>query len=146
MKRLLPLMALVSMTACASNPDKMTASYVSPVIYEDYSCSQLAAEAQRVNRRANELYGTLKQDADNDSAQMAIGLILFWPTLFFLEGGDGPQAAEYQRLKGERDAIEQVSIQKKCGIQFEEFQAEKDARKQETSKPKTTNNFNKHEE
>jgi hypothetical protein len=45
---------------------------------------------------------------------MAVGMILFWPALFFLEGGDGPQAAEYGRLKGERDALERVAIQKKC--------------------------------
>ena len=28
---------------------------------------------------------------------MGVGLILFWPTLFFREGGDGPEAAEYAR-------------------------------------------------
>lgn len=52
---------------------------------------------------------------------MGVGLVLFWPTLFFLEGGDGPQAQEYARLKGERDAIERVSIQKKCGIEFKDI-------------------------
>ena len=45
---------------------------------------------------------------------MAIGLILFWPALFFLEGGDGPQAAEFSRLIGERDAIDRVSRLKDC--------------------------------
>jgi len=39
--------------------------------------------------------------------------------LFFLEGGDGPEAAEYGRLKGERDALEKVAIQKECGIIFQ---------------------------
>ena len=47
-------------------------------------------------------------------AQMGVGLVLFWPTLFFLEGGDGAEAAEYARLKGERDALEQAYTQKKC--------------------------------
>ena len=32
----------------------------------------------------------------------------------FLEGGDGPEAAEYPRLKAELDALESVSIQKNC--------------------------------
>ena len=45
---------------------------------------------------------------------MAIGHILFWPALFFLEGGDGPQAAEFSRLMGERDAIDRVSRLKDC--------------------------------
>jgi hypothetical protein len=47
---------------------------------------------------------------------MAVGLVLFWPALFFLEGGDGPEAAEYACLKGEVDALEQVAIQKKCDM------------------------------
>jgi hypothetical protein len=32
--------------------------------------------------------------------------------------GDGPTAAELSRLKGEMEALETVSIQKNCGIQF----------------------------
>jgi hypothetical protein len=36
-----------------------------------------------------------------------------------LVGGDGPMAAELGRLKGQMVAIEQASIQKKCGIQFQ---------------------------
>ena len=52
---------------------------------------------------------------------MGVGLILLWPVLFFLEGGDDPRATEYSRLKGERDAVEKVSVQKKCGIQFQTY-------------------------
>jgi len=44
--------------------------------------------------------------------------VLLWPTLFFLEGGDGPEAQEYGRLKGEKEAIESVAIHSKCGIAF----------------------------
>jgi len=73
-------------------------------------------ELERVTRRANELYGGLKKKADNDTAQMTAGMLLLWPTLFFLEGGDGPDAAEYSRLKGERDALEQAAIQKNCSL------------------------------
>ena len=45
---------------------------------------------------------------------MTLGLILFWPTLFFLEGGDDTRVAEYTRMKGQRDALEQAAIQKPC--------------------------------
>jgi hypothetical protein len=101
-------------TGCASSPDKIQTSYISPLQYKDYDCDQIAGELERVSRRINELYGSLKKTSDNDNAQMAVGLILFWPTLFFLEGGDGPEAIEYARLKGERDTLEKVAIQKKC--------------------------------
>jgi hypothetical protein len=48
---------------------------------------------------------------------MALGLILFWPSLFFLDG-DGPEAQEYARLKGEYEALEVASIQEKYGYEF----------------------------
>ena len=102
------------LTACATDPDKMQAAYVSPIEYQDYTCDQIAMEMRYVSQRATELYGELDKEAGNDSAQMAVGLILFWPALFFLEGGDDARAAEYSRLKGQRDALEHAAIQKQC--------------------------------
>jgi len=49
---------------------------------------------------------------------MGVGLVLFWPSLFFIRG-DRETRAELARLKGELDAIEQMSIRKNCGIKFE---------------------------
>jgi hypothetical protein len=96
----------------------MASSYVSPLQYQGYNCKQIAAEAANVERRVGELHASLDKKASNDSAQMGVGLILFWPTLFFLEGGDGPEAVEYKRLRGEYDALQKVSVQKQCGYQF----------------------------
>jgi hypothetical protein len=73
-------------------------------------------EHDRLERRKAELHAQLKKKADTDSAQMAVGLLLLWPTLFFLEGGDGPDAVEYQRVKGECEAIEKMAVQKSCAI------------------------------
>jgi hypothetical protein len=47
-----------------------------------------------------------------------IGVVLFWPSLFFIKG-DGAQAAELAQVKGQMEAIQQASIRKKCGIQFQ---------------------------
>ena len=69
--------------------------------YQNYSCDQIGGEMTRVSRRAGELQASLKQKADGDAMQMGVGMLLFWPALFFLEGGDGAQAQEYSRLKGE---------------------------------------------
>ena len=85
---------------CASNPDKLDAAYVSPLKYKDYDCDQLAMEMDYVGQRTNKLYRRLKKERKADNWQMGIGLALFWPTLFFLEGGDGPGATEYTQLKG----------------------------------------------
>jgi len=102
--------------ACATQPDELPTQYVSPVQYQGYDCTEVASEMERVSSRINGLYGSLKKTADNDAAQMGLGLVLFWPALFFLEGGDSPQAAEYSRLKGEYDALEQVAIRKSCSV------------------------------
>lgn len=107
---------IIGLSGCATQPDEISSAYVSPIQYQGYSCDQVRMELARTTRRANELHGNLKETADTDQTQMAVGLILLWPTLFFLEGGDGPQAQEYARLKGERDALEDVAIQKNCGI------------------------------
>lgn len=105
---------LMMVVGCASNPEKIQTSYVSPVQYQNYDCDQIGREMERVSLRAHELHGSLKKTANNDKAQMALGMVLFWPALFFLEGGDGPEAVEYSRLKGEREALEKAAIQKKC--------------------------------
>lgn len=116
MKFLITTLLALSIVGCASQPEDIATAHVSPMQYQSYSCFQIERELQRVNRRASELHASLDETADNDAGQMAMGLILFWPALFFLEGGDGVEAQEYSRLKGERDALEQSAIQKNCGL------------------------------
>ena len=109
------LVALLTV-GCASQPEKITAAYVPSIQYQDYTCTQIAAEVARVSRRVQELNGVLKKKADDDAAQMAIGMILFWPALFFLEGGDGPESVEYSQLKGEYEALEVAAVEKDCAM------------------------------
>ena len=118
-KSFVVLLFAMFLVGCATAPEKLGATYVSPLQYKDYTCDQIGMEMQRVSRKVAELRGTLDKDASNDAAQMGIGLILFWPALFFLEGGDGVQAAQYSRLKGEFEALEQVAIQKNCNIKVQ---------------------------
>ncbi len=124
----------IVLASCASSPDKMTASYVSPLQYHDYSCKQIAMEAATVERKVAELYGTLDKTASNDAMQMGVGLVLFWPTLFFLEGGDGAQATEYKYLKGQYEALEKIAIQKKCSYEFKAYKPPEPEKKKKESK------------
>ena len=80
--------------------------------------TQLAEEAQRVSSRAAQATGVQDQKATNDKVAMGVGLIVFWPELLFTKGND-ENTAELARLKGQMDAIEQASIQKRCGITFQ---------------------------
>lgn len=103
---------------CAKSADKVAASYVSPLTYNQYDCSQINMEAQRVSSRAQELTGAQNNKATGDAVATTVSLIVFWPALFFI-GGDDHTTAELARLKGEMEAIERASIEKKCGIVFE---------------------------
>ena len=85
--------------------------------FKDYDCDQIANELRRKNRRLNILYSSLKKTADGDKWQMGVGLVLFWPTLFALEGGDSAEATEYSMIKGEVEALQEAATIKKCGLE-----------------------------
>lgn len=108
----------ISVVGCASKPKDIEAAYVSPLAYDAYSCEQLGAEAQRISARAAEATGAQEKKASNDAVAVGVGLVLFWPALFFIKG-KGANESEIARLKGEMEAVEKVSIQKNCGFQFQ---------------------------
>jgi hypothetical protein len=103
---------------CATKASDVAPSYVSPMQYDAYNCKQLAEEAQRISARASATAGAQDSQATKDAVATTVGVIVFWPALFFI-GGDKQNAAELGRLRGEMEAIEQASIRKKCGIQFQ---------------------------
>ena len=119
MRKLLAAVAATALLAgCATSPKDIAPAYVSPVLYQNLSCQQLAAEAARVAAAAAAATGAQQQQASKDATMVGVGMILFWPAMFFV-GGDKGNAAEVARLKGEMQAIEQANIQKNCGIQFQ---------------------------
>jgi len=120
MKKALILAAIVGFTlsACAENSQNVQSSYVSPVNYQSFSCSQIEQEARRVAARTSQVAGVQDQNAQGDAVATGVALVLFWPAAFFV-GGDKENAAELSRLKGEMEALEQASIQKNCGIVFQ---------------------------
>src|SRR5207247_9301476 len=73
------------LSGCADHADKVQASYVSPLQYQEYSCHQIRAEVMRITHKLNEVAGVQDKTASNDSAAMGVGLILFWPALFFID-------------------------------------------------------------
>ena len=102
-----------SLAGCSTASKDIAPAYVSPLQYQSLDCTQLSEELRRVQSRVTELGGRLDTAASNDAALMGVGLILFWPALFALGGTKG-QEAEYSRLRGEFEAIQQASVQKKC--------------------------------
>jgi hypothetical protein len=106
-------MGSLVLAGCASSSKNIASTYVSPIQYANYDCDQIRAEMIRLQGQVSQLGGTLDQAAKNDAALMGVTLLLFWPAAFAL-GGNKQQEAEYARLKGEYDALQQAGNQKKC--------------------------------
>ena len=106
-------MALFGMTAaCATPPEQIVPTYVSPNAFADMSCPALRAEAARINGQVAALTGAQQAAVNNDNAMMGIGMLIFWPALLGLSGDiNAPQLAS---MKGMADAINAASIGRGC--------------------------------
>ena len=82
------VLSQLSLASCAPSSDKVQATYVSPLQYQGYSCSQIRQEMMIVARHVSEVSGTQDHQANNDSVAMGVGLVIFWPALFFLANKD----------------------------------------------------------
>lgn len=112
------LLVAATAGACAKSADKVTAAYVSPLGYDQYTCAQIAAEAERISLRVQQASGAQNKQATSDAVATTVGIVIFWPALFFISGDDAT-TYELARLKGEIEAIERASIAKNCGITFQ---------------------------
>lgn len=103
------------LAGCAASSHRVQASYVSPLQYQQYSCDELIAEMYRIRSRVNQISGRLDEAATNDAILTGIGIVIFWPTLLAL-GGTSNSESDLARLKGEFEAIQQVTYQKHCSF------------------------------
>jgi hypothetical protein len=113
-KSLLSAVIVLGLSACASQPKDIQATYVSPNEFKSFSCQELETEMRTISGKVASLTGELQSSATNDQIQMGVGLVLFWPALLLLEGGDGAEAAEYALLKGKYDAAEENFESRSC--------------------------------
>jgi hypothetical protein len=77
--------------ACATNSDTIDPIYVSPSTYEHLTCRQIGEEQKRITR----------EEAAN------------------MQGGKATDAEQVGLLKGAMEALEQISIEKGCNIEFQ---------------------------
>lgn len=115
MKKLLFCSTLALLTlGCATTSKDISAIYISPLQYASYDCEQLGMESQRIQVRASQLGARIDQSASNGNAATAVAVVIFWPAAFFTGSGNKEQQADFARLKGEKEAVDQAVIQKKC--------------------------------
>jgi hypothetical protein len=123
--RALSLLFVVLISACADKSSSIQASYVSPLAYNSYDCSALEQEYARLVRKSQSINKQQDDIASNDSVATGVGLILFWPALFFIDNDDLRE--QVAQLKGEVDAVEQAAIQKNCSSVSSQISSDKKA-------------------
>lgn len=117
MNKILYIALFASMiTGCATTSNDISAVYVSPLQYASYDCDQMAMEGQRIQVRASQMGARIDQSASNGNLATAAAVVIFWPAAFFTGSGNKEQQAEFSRLKGEKEAVDQAVILKKCSI------------------------------
>lgn len=82
-------------------------------MYTHLSCDQLRSEMARVGARVQEVTGQQQRAANSDAVAMGVGLVLFWPALFFL-ANDNDKREELSRLMGEYEALQQAGTTNNC--------------------------------
>jgi hypothetical protein len=111
------LCALLSSTACATAPENVEASYVSPVEFSNLSCDQIRVELTRIADRVRVVSGQQQQKHTTDAVALTVGLVVFWPALFLMVGGD--KRAELSDLKGQYEALDRAALERNCGVAAE---------------------------
>lgn len=108
------LVVLLVSVSCAPHSYEIRSTDVSLEQYQKLSCTEIYGEMNIHLRRMEELGRSIDQAAETDETQTAVGVILFWPVLFWLEGSDTPEAQEYAQMRGEMLSLEHSAILKDC--------------------------------
>jgi hypothetical protein len=108
------------LAGCAQAPQNVEMAYTSPLLYEHYTCGELALHATRISAVVAQLSGHQSHRATRDAVHMGVGLVVFWPSLFFIEGNSA-LTGELARLKGEAFAVQQAAINKNCGFEYRPY-------------------------
>ena len=99
LKNLSFLSLIIILSSCANMPtrsNQITGSYTSGIKYEDYSISRLEVELEALTKRESDL--VVAQDQRLKSSQVQA----FW---WGFGNGDGIEAAELARVRGEKQAV-----------------------------------------
>ena len=111
--RLISILPVFLAVGCAHSSDEIVAQTVSPSTFDSYECEKIATERDRVSARLAELKTEVDETASDDELTTTVGILVFPPLLFFLKG-DGAEADEYGRLKGEDAALQEAAAMKQC--------------------------------
>ena len=107
--RVLWVVLLLAVAACAPTPESIQPAYVSEVPYQSWTCQQLGEELGRLN---NALTTSSAQQNTARSNDVAGVILLGLPVVSMSGQSIAPQIARY---KGEQEAVNRAMIRNSCG-------------------------------
>lgn len=110
MRAILILAAAAIATSCAKAPESISASYVSEIGYQSWTCEQLSGETLRLSEALSTASTQQNRARTNDT----VGVIFIGLPVSSLSGDN--IAPEIGRLKGEQEAVRRASITKRCTV------------------------------
>jgi hypothetical protein len=108
-KIMLASAVVILLSACASRPESISASYVSHEKYIDWECFRLANQIEE----AREELAKVSAMQDSKATGDAWGVFLIWVPFSQLTGDHAGDVAQW---KGEVEAIKTAQIKNKCKI------------------------------
>jgi hypothetical protein len=116
------LLLLFAVAGCTSQHAQKTPAYVSVCEYQIYSCKDLDREMEHIRTRVLNITGSQKNKATRDAVALGPGVVL-WPVIYMLVSDN--QKEELARLQGEYEALERVSLAKKCATDWNKIEVRK---------------------
>ena len=111
------LVVALLVSGCASNPDYVRSQFISPAQYASYICAGIEEDLRTISREVHTLTGDQRRRANEDLWSAGLGLVVFWPALFFLMRGNNVD--DLARMRGEYEALVAASRRKDCaGLQI----------------------------
>ena len=112
---LLCLLIVLASCTTAKKASEVKAVYISAAQYTSMSCEELFDIAEEIRFRTPALARAVDQSRKKDKTVEQVGMWLFWPAVFFLEGNADEQSA-LALAKGQLEAIRSAGIKAKCGV------------------------------
>jgi len=107
-KNIIVIGMLGVVAACAQKPEAVAPAYVTPTLYKNFTCSQLAEEHGRLTHAYAVAAGQQNQARSNDIA----GVVLLGLPVSTLSGGN--VAHQIANIKGQQEAVRSTMIRKNC--------------------------------
>lgn len=119
----LALALSVIFSGCATKttnlqPKKVTNEQMNT--YKQYTCTQITSSLAILEKRAQRIAGIQNEKAKSDKKLMAWGWALYGIPYLFLDG-NGQEKEEFETILGQKEALEDMMIQKNCAVNSTEI-------------------------